>query len=54
MEGEGSRLVLPPSGVCDGGGGFDRGRDLHIPSPEHSNAIYCDWGYYVPVSGGKA
>ena len=41
-EGAGWSLVLPPSGGCNGGGGFAGGGDLRLPLSEHSCAIYCD------------
>ena len=48
------RLVLPTSGVCNGGSGVAGDGYLRLRPPEHSSAIYCDYTYYGPMSGGKA
>ena len=42
IEWAGRSMGLPPAGGCDDGGGFEGGRDLHLPPQEHSSAIYCD------------
>ena len=52
-EGLVQRLVLPTSGGCDGRTGVARDGYLRLRPPEHSSAIYCDFTYYGPVSGGK-
>ena len=45
--------IYPPTGGCDGGGGFTGGGDLRLPPPEHSCTVYCDNADYGPMSGGK-
>ena len=37
----GWRVVLPPSGGCDGGGGLVVAGDLRILPPEHGHTVYC-------------
>ena len=54
MEGTVQRLGLPPSGGCHGGDRFAGCGDLRLPPQEHFRAVYCDWAYYGPVSGGEA
>ena len=53
-EGSVRRLVLPTSGGYDRGSGVSGDGDLRLRPPEQSSAIYCDYTYYGPVSGGEA
>ena len=39
-EGTGRRMVLPLSGVCNGGGRVIEGEDLCLLPPEHIGEIY--------------
>ena len=40
-------MGVPPTGRCDGGGRNSRGRDLHLPLPEHSCTVNSDQLYYI-------
>ena len=53
-EGAVQRLGLPPSGGGNGVGGLAGGGDIRLLPTEQISAIYCDYAYCGPVSGGKA